>query len=416
MQEQSTKRKWWVLAAVSLMFFFVTGSTFSSLGIVLFTMAGELHWSMAEAGASFSVLGIACCLASPLPAPLMRRIGSRLTLFAAGLTLACGFGLAYGAQNLWVFYAAMALLGIGFTLGANIPGVFLLAGWFPQRAARMIGIYLMFGAFGGVVAPPLVQTLVAAGGGWRVHWLVMLALAAGLAVFCLIAVRDADSAAPSRSGDLPPDASSEPHRWVYRQALATPQFLILALAMIVTQTTVTTLHSAAVPHLTRLGATAEFAALMLSLQALLATLAKGLAGSLAERFDPRVALVGGLIVHAVGLFLLGNAKTHMLGYLFALTFGLGWGSVYLAVTVLMLRYFGRECGTTLMSTVWLLTGFAAAGPALAGLLADRFGTFAPVFDACGVLLVPVALAALMMGAPRLRPAATKTATAPAPAA
>jgi len=52
----------------------------------------------------------------PLPAPLMRRIGSRLTLFAAGLTLASGFGLAYSAQNLWVFYAAMALLGIGFTL------------------------------------------------------------------------------------------------------------------------------------------------------------------------------------------------------------------------------------------------------------------------------------------------------------
>jgi OFA family oxalate/formate antiporter-like MFS transporter len=180
-----------------------------------------------------------------------------------------------------------------------------------------------------------------------------------------------------------------------------------------TQTTVTTLHSAAVPHLTRLGSTAEFAALMLSLQALLATLAKGLAGSLAERFEPRIALVGGLIVHAVGLFALGSAKTHALGYVFAIAFGLGWGSVYLAVTVLMLRYFGRECGTALMSTVWLLTGFAAAGPALAGLIADRFGTFAPVFDVCGLLLVPIALAAFAVGPPRPRPAAT---VAPAAAA
>ena len=106
MQEQGTKRKWWVLAAVSLMFFFVSGSTFSSLGIVLFAMAGELHWSMAEAGASFSVLGLACCLTSPLPALLMQRIGSRMTLFAAGLTLACGFGLAYSSHSLWSFYAA----------------------------------------------------------------------------------------------------------------------------------------------------------------------------------------------------------------------------------------------------------------------------------------------------------------------
>ena len=411
MQEQGTMRRWWVLAAVSLMFFFVSGSTFSSLGIVLFTMAGELHWSMAEAGASFSVLGIACCLASPLPAPLMRRFGGRFTLFAAGLTLAGGFGLAYSANSLMVFYVAMALLGIGFTLGANIPGVFLLAGWFPQRAARMIGIYLMLGAFGGVVAPPLVQRLVAANG-WRAHWLVMLACAVGLAIFCLVAVFDPAPTAPSRNDDAP-DAGDPARGWGYRQALATPQFVILALAMIVTQTTVTTLHSAAVPHLTRLGSTAEFAALMLSLQALLATLAKGLAGSLAERFDPRIALVGGLVVHAVGLFALGSASTHALGYVFAIAFGLGWGCVYLAVTVLMLRYFGRDCGTTLMSTVWLLTGFAAAGPALAGLLADRFGTFAPVFEACGWLLVPIALAALMMGAPRLRPTA---AASPAPAA
>jgi len=414
MHEQRTMRGWWVLAAVSLMFFFVSGSTFSSLGIVLFTMAGELHWSMAEAGASFSVLGIACCLASPLPAPLMRRFGSRFTLFAAGLMLAGGFGLAYSANSLLVFYAAMALLGIGFTLGANIPGVFLLAGWFPQRAARMIGLYLMLGAFGGVVAPPLVQRLVA-GCGWRVHWLVMLACAVGLAIFCLLAVFDPGPTARSRDGDAPDvlDASGAAHGWVYRQALATPQFLILALAMIVTQTTVTTLHSAAVPHLTRLGSTPEFAALMLSLQALLATLAKGFAGSLAERFDPRIALVGGLFVHAVGLFALGRANTHALGYVFAIAFGLGWGCVYLAVTVLMLRYFGRDCGTALMSTVWLLTGFAAAGPALAGLLADRFGTFAPVFDACGWLLVPIALAALTMGAPRKRHAVAAT---PAPAA
>jgi len=401
MQEPGTTRRWWVLAAVSLMFFFVTGSTFTSLGIVLFTMAGELHWSMAEAGASFSVLGIACCLASPLPAPLLRRFGGRATLFAAALTLACGFALASTAHGLASFYVAMALLGTGFALGANIPGVFLLAGWFPRSAARMIGLYLMLGAFGGVLAPPLVQHVLATWG-WRAHWLAMLACAASLALFCLAAVADPPAAGSPDAGKAP--APAGPAR-SYRQALASPQFAVLALAMVYTQATISLMSSAGVAHLTRLGATAEFAALMLSLQALVATLAQGLAGALAERVDPRIALCVGLVAHGVGLFVLGGASTHALGYLAASAFGLGWGCVYLAVTVLMLRYFGRERGTALMSTVWLLTGLAGAGPALAGLLADRIGSFAPIFEGCGLLLAPIALAALAMRAPRPAPGA-----------
>lgn len=400
MNDSSTSRQWWVFGAVSLMFFFISGSTFSSLGVVLFTMAGQFHWSMAEAGASFSVLGLACCLTSPLPSVLMQRIGARLTMTASGLVLASGFWLAYNSASLTAFYVAMALLGAGFTLGANITGVFLLAGWFPKRAPRMIGIYLMFGAFGGVVAPPLVQALVAGTGDWHVHWLVLTACAVGLALFCLVAVRDA----PAAVGEIPLESDPDDigHRWSYRRGLATSQFAILALAMIVTQTTVTTFNSAAVAHFTRLGTTAEFAALMLSLQALLATIAKGVSGAAAERIEPRVVLVFGLLLHALGLLLLGVTGSHALAYLFAICFGLGWGCVYFAVTMLMIRYFGRAGGTALMSTVWLLTGLAAAGPALAGYLADRFGTFTPVFSACAVLLLPIALAAFAMRPPRRR--------------
>ena len=394
-------RKWWVFAAVSLLFSFCSASTFSSLGIVLYTMAGEFHWSMAEAGTSFSVLGLACCLTSPVPPLFIRRIGSGGTLALGGAVMAAGFLIAWRAHDLLAFYAAMALVGGGFTLCANITGVYVIAGWFRPTSARMIGIYLMSGAFGGVLAPPLVQMLVARGG-WHLHWLVMAGIAAALALFAFVVVRDAAHSRPGASVDpseADDEAGSDGRRWTYRLGLGTPQFLVLALSMIVTQTTVTTLNSAVVPHFLHLGTTAQFAALMLSLQALMATIAKGLSGSVANRLDPRWLLAGGLLVHAVGLALFGVATTHAVAGLFALTFGLGWGCVYLSVTVLMIRYFGRLCGTALMSTVWLLTGFAAAGPALAGVLADRFGTFVPVFDACGLLLLPIAVAAFAMRPP-----------------
>jgi len=95
--------KWLVFSAVSFAFCFLNLSTFTSLGVVLFTMVGELHWSMTAAGFSFSLLGIACGLSSPLPALTMRWFGARTTLcLGAGLLLA-GFYLASISQTIQVF-------------------------------------------------------------------------------------------------------------------------------------------------------------------------------------------------------------------------------------------------------------------------------------------------------------------------
>src|SRR5271154_5244533 len=64
-----------VFAAVSLIFFFLNVATFTSLGVVLYAMLSELHWSMTAAGFSFTLLGLACGLSSPLPALTMKWIG-----------------------------------------------------------------------------------------------------------------------------------------------------------------------------------------------------------------------------------------------------------------------------------------------------------------------------------------------------
>src|SRR5258708_22411882 len=69
--------KWLAFSAVSLAFFFLNLSTFTSLGVVLYTMVAELHWTMTAAGFSFSVLGLACGLSSPLPAVCLKRFRRR---------------------------------------------------------------------------------------------------------------------------------------------------------------------------------------------------------------------------------------------------------------------------------------------------------------------------------------------------
>jgi MFS family permease len=396
-------RKWLVFAAVSLMFFFVTGSTFMSLGVVLYAMIPALHWSQTAAGTSFAVLGLACCLSSPLPAILMNRIGTRWTMLFGGALLSAGFVCAELTHGIGVFYCGAALMGAGFSLCANIPGVYLLASWFPERSARIIGLYLMLGALGGVAGPPVASWMVMHGGGWRAHWLLMALLAALCALACVLGVKDRPAETQAQ-GLGPEPAMPSARDWVYREAALTPQFMIIAAAMVLTEACVTTVQSAGVSHLAALGNGAAFAAVMLSLQSMSSTLAKGAAGTLAEIVQPKCLLGAGLIIECVGMLLLAHASSHAVSYAFAVAFGIGWGAAYLAVTVLLIEYFGPNTGSAALSTVWLLTGVAAFGPPAAGMVDDRLGSFAPAFTVGGLILLPIALGVLLLRVPQPRAA------------
>src|SRR5665213_2087716 len=118
----SMRQKWLVLVAVSLIFFFLNGATFASLGVVLFSMIRDLHWSQTAAGASFSLLGIACGVGSPLPALLMKRMGTGSVVVLGGACLAAGFWLAFLASGLPLFYLAVIFLGLGYAWrAADLP-------------------------------------------------------------------------------------------------------------------------------------------------------------------------------------------------------------------------------------------------------------------------------------------------------
>src|SRR6202044_3322372 len=131
--------KWLMFGAVSFAFFFLNLATFTSLGVVLFTMEAELHWSITSAVFSFTFLGLACGLTSPLPGMTMRSWGGRRTVCVGAGLLAAGFFLAAIAHSLLTFYTAMVFIGAGYSFTGNVPAVYLISGWFQGRSARMIG-------------------------------------------------------------------------------------------------------------------------------------------------------------------------------------------------------------------------------------------------------------------------------------
>jgi cyanate permease len=65
----------------------------------------------------------------------------------------------------------------------------------------------------------------------------------------------------------------------------------------------------------------------------------------------------------------------------------------------LIRYFGGKSGSAALSVIWMLAGFATAGPYIAGLIADLTGSFVIPLNLCGLVLIPVAVAVLWIDGP-----------------
>jgi MFS family permease len=372
-----------IMIAVSLGFFFVTATTFTSLGYVLYSMVADLGWSQAAAGMSFSFLGLACGLSSPLPPMLMKWIGTRLTMFLGGVMLGAGFLLAATVHGIVIFFVATTFMGVGFSLIAPSPAVYLLATWFPKTASRMIGFYFMAGAFGGVVGPLVVGAIVSTTGSWRVHWMVMSIAALAVGLLSLVVVKDAfpvtDVSDVKNAGMAETTAEVEVASWTVRQALMSRSFILLALAMMIVQTVVTTMHSSLVAHVASLGHGPAPGAYAMSLLALMGAAAKGVTGALSEKINPKLLLVWGLALQGAAMALLSISVVPGWAYVAALLFGVGWGLAWLSAHVLLLRYFGSAIAGDMVAMATMATTFAVIGPLVAGWSADNTGSFVPVF-------------------------------------
>jgi MFS transporter, OFA family, oxalate/formate antiporter len=394
-----TARAWITLAAMSVVFFLITATTFSSLGVVLPAMIGELHWNWGGAGSGFSLLGVAAGITATIPSSLIRRFGVRTTLVAGSLVMAAAFGCLALTHGLGLYFLACLLMGLGFTLLATVPGTYLLARLFA-RPSFAFGLYFTVGGLGGVAGPVLYLWVAAVSQSWRAYWLVSLLIvtAAGLLSAILVDVKT-----DLRGGaDNDPGITSE--QWTAKAALRTPQFAILAAAYSIFLFVGITVNAVSVAHLMSRGITAAVAGGMMSVEALINAGARLLGGVIVRWIDAKILLLMALTMTIVGLLALSAARDLPTMLVYAAGVGVGYGLTFFASTILLLDYFGRGPNLELFAAINLISTIGAGGPAFAGFIADHTGSFVPTFTILEGLVLMVLIAVTLMHRPRRRAA------------
>lgn len=162
--------QWSILILLGAIYFLATATTFTSLGVVLPGMIDELKWSWTEAGFGFTLLGLTCGLSSFLPSIFIRNIGVRLTLLFGTLVFIGGFYSLYITQNISTYFLGTALLGIGFTFLATVPGTYVISRLF-EKQSMAFGLYFTIGGLGGVAEPWIYFYASNQMGSWRIHWI-----------------------------------------------------------------------------------------------------------------------------------------------------------------------------------------------------------------------------------------------------
>ena len=390
---------WVVVAAGALITCVAMGAMFA-LPVYLQPMAAETGWSRGGISAAMTFGFIVMGFAGFFWGMLSDRIGTRPVVIVAALLGGAGLILASRANDILLFQFAYGGL-VGASGGAFFaPITAATVGWFDKHRSLAVSLVSVGGGVAPMTMTPLATVLITTYG-WRTAMLAIAVAYVAIVVPAALLIRPAPaSAAPApASGAI--QATPRSTAWA---AVRTPQFVVLAITFFFCCGA----HSGPIFHTVSYamlcGATPLAAASIYSVEGLSGLFGRLLFGVLADRFDVRRVIVGGLALQAVGIYLYIYVGQVPQFYIMALVLGLAYGGVMPLYSVLARQYFSQNVMGTVLGAA-SITSFLgmALGPVGGGWLYDTFGTYHWLYIASASLGAVAALMALAFPLPRRAP-------------
>ena len=277
----------WKLLAVFWLIIF-TNFAFPLYGasVINAYMAADLHMDRAALGAAYGLFQWMVGLPAPLVAICINKKGVRFTMLAGCVTVAAGALLmAFAVHNVWQVYLVFGVIvGLGALSGGILGAQAGIGRWFVKSKARAITLVHTGGTFGGFVAAPVLNHVIAKfGGNWRAGWILIagLSFAASILAFFFIKENPADLGQfpDGASGAEAPTASPQARTaasgaykttdsWTFGEVFRTPAIWMFLIAILGFSTGYPLFLAHGVVHLRDLGYTAGEAAFSVSVMLL----------------------------------------------------------------------------------------------------------------------------------------------------
>ena len=396
----------WPLAVVVWLLYGLQVAGYYSWGFYLPEMSEELGISRASGGLVFGVSLFCAGAAAPLVGMAITRFGLRRVMTAGFAVSAFGYLATSRAQSFWQLLVVYGIFTAGtHAFAAVLPTQTVASIWFLRYRARVLAGLL---TAGGVAAPFIfwfdawiLQTAT-----WRTGWVVIGILNFVLAIIAYAFVRDSpeslgqlrDGAAAETevAGPAPSPPPSIDSGFTAREAIRTPQFVLLLICGLGYGLPWGVLGNHSRLHLQDLGFEIEAAAAILSSMALVSIVGR-VTGGFGDFVPPSRLLGIALILEGSGTGLFLIATTPGRAYAAVMLVGLGFGMAYISQAATLARFFGRRAFATTTGVRFFAGAFFAAfAPGLTGRLYDVTGSYTiPFLTLMTISLVGAAVAFVM---------------------
>ena len=409
---------WWIVLGSGTVQFY-TSAVFwrgfqAFVDPVLRTYTG---WGSGVFGVAMAIQRAESSFVTPFVGAAVDRFGPRPVLAFGAFVTGCGFMLMSFTQELWHFYAAMLVLGIGLSFGEFIVFVATIVNWFVRHRSRALAAFMTFSATGAIALPLLVWTIDSFG--WRP---VVFCVGVGfwvVAVPALFVLRrrpedygmrsdgDVEVVATEHSRSLRRGGRSREVSIGIREVIRLRAFWQIVIAVSIGEVV-------AMTNLYHLPALIEY-----ELDLWLASIAAGAVaigdilgritiGIIGDRFRAKSLLATALGFQFVGVAALSLINSNFLGIswsLFPLPFyvfcsGFGFGASIPLRLAILADYFGRRSYGTLVGVASSLSSICVTcGLLFVGFMSDFTDSYRPGYTVLTLLLLPTIPLTLTLQSP-----------------
>jgi MFS family permease len=355
---------------------------FESFAVEFSAQRADVSWIFGLSGFVYFVLGAGGGM-------LADRFGPRIVCSAGMALIALGLLATSWATSLQAVYVSYGLLvGLGIAL-VYTPSIASVQPWFTTRRGLAGGI-ASSGVGAGTLLVPVLVAMAIGPMPWREA---MQVLALGVLVLGLLAaalLRRAPAAQATGAGGSATGLT-------LRETLRNPTFRWLYLATVLASSVMFIPFAHVSASARDLGLSEALAVGLVGLIGVGSLVGRFAIGLVADRLGRAQTLVLMQLSMGASYLLWGAADGHALLVLFALWFGLSYGSIVSLLPAICMDYFG---GKSVASVVGALYSGAAVGnllgPVLAGAVFDHSGHYLGVMAVCGVLSLCATLASRQM--------------------
>ncbi|PUE11446.1 hypothetical protein B9Z51_03885 [Limnohabitans sp. T6-5] len=355
---------------------------FESFAAEFSAQRADVSWIFGLSGFVYFVLGAGGGM-------LADRLGPRIVCSAGMALIALGLLATSWASSLLAVYVSYGLLvGLGIAL-VYTPSIASVQPWFTTRRGLAGGI-ASSGVGAGTLLVPVLVAMAIGPMPWREA---MRVLALGVLVLGLVAaalLRRAPAAPSSGAGGSASGLS-------LRETLRSPTFRWLYLATVLASPVMFIPFAHVSASARDLGLGEAFAVGLVGLIGVGSLVGRFAIGLLADRLGRAQTLVLMQLSMGASYVLWGAAGGQGLLVVFALWFGLSYGSIVSLLPAICMDYFGGKSVASVVGTLY--SGAALGnllGPVLAGAVFDHSGHYLGVMAVCGVLSLSATWASRQM--------------------